>query len=124
MTLGKSILMQEPHAGQLNRRVTIRLWTDNPNAAFGLTPTYSADYTCWAKVENVGAGIFFGTKQTGESVTHRIIVRYWTGVTDPQSITAEHVVESEGKRYRIHRVTDMNDARKFTALEVELLGAV
>lgn len=116
--------MREPSAGELNRRVTIRYWQDSPNNAFGLTPVFSDDYSCWAKVEPVGGALFWGAKQTGEAVTHRVIVRYVAGKTDPQSITGEHVIESEGTRYRVRRVSDINDARRFVAVEVEQLGAV
>lgn len=116
--------MRLPSSGDLRRRVTIRYWQDSPNVAFGLTPVFTEDYTCWAKIEPVGGSIYWGSKQTGDTVTHRVIVRYVAGKTDPASITGEHVIESEGTRYRVRRVSDINDARRFVAVEVEQLGDV
>lgn len=116
--------MREPTAGELNRRATIRLWQDVPNAAFGLDQTFDAGYACWAKVEPVGGATYYGAKQTGDQVTHRITVRRVAGKTDPASVTGSHVVEIDGMRYRVRRVTDMNDGRRFTAIEAEELGAI
>lgn len=116
--------MRLPASGDLRRRVTIRYWQDSPNVAFGLTPVFTEDYTCWAKIEPVGGSIYWGSKQTGDTVTHRVIVRYVAGKTDPDSITGEYVIESEGTRYRVRRVSDINDARRFVAVEVEQLGDV
>lgn len=116
--------MREPGAGELNRRALIRKWEDVPNAAFGLDQTFDAGFACWASVEPIGGATYYGAKQTGDQVTHRIIVRRVAGKTDPASVTAEHVVEIGGMRYRVRRVTDMNDGRRFTAIEAEELGAI
>lgn len=110
--------MQLPTVGELNRLVTIRRWQDVPNAAFGVDQTFDAGVQVWAKVEPVAGAIYYGTKQTGENVTHRFVIRYRIG------ITAEHVVEYAGVRYRIQRVSDMNDARRFTVIEAQELGTI
>lgn len=117
-------MMREPKAGDLNRTATIRQWQDVPNVAFGLDPQYDAGVTCKANVEPVGGALFYGSQQVEAAVTHRIIVRRMPGKTDPASITGEHVVEVGGMRYRVKRVTDINGARRFTAIEAEELGAI
>jgi SPP1 family predicted phage head-tail adaptor len=110
--------MPNPAPGDLDRRVTLRLWQDQPNAAFGIDQTYDAGVTVWARIEPVGGSVYYGSKQTGEGVSHRITVRHRPG------ITAGHVAESGGLRYRVRRVSELGGERRFTVLEVEELGAV
>ncbi len=110
--------MPLPTIGELNRLVTIRRWQDMPNAAFGVDQTFDAGVSLWAKVEPVAGVIYYGTKQTGENVTHRFTIRYRT------DISAEHVIEYAGNRYRIQRVSDLNGAHRFTVMEAQELGAI
>lgn len=113
--------MKLPTIGDLKRRVTIRRWADIPAMGTGIDQSFDAGVLAWAMIEPVGSAIFFGTKQVGEEVTHRIIIRRTTALTD-RTLTGEHVVESEGVRYRVKRASDINDARRFVMLEVESLG--
>ena len=116
--------MREPSTGELNRRALIRKRQGTPDAQFGIAETYDAGFPCWAKVEPIGGATYYGAQQTDDKVTHRIIVRRVAGKTDPLSVTAEHVVDLAGLRYRVRRVTDLNDARRVTAIEAEELGAI
>jgi SPP1 family predicted phage head-tail adaptor len=110
--------MRKPSAGALDRRIALRRWQDQPNSAFGIDQTYDAGVTVWGRIEPVGGSVYYGSKQTGDSVSHRITVRHVTG------ITAEHVAECDGVRYRVRRVSDLAGERRFTVLEVEELGAI
>lgn len=112
-----------PTAGALRHQIAIRLQSDAPAAAFGLDTTYGAPLTVWAQHVPVGAAIFFGTQQTGEGVTDRFFVRRFDG-TQPEQITAAHVIEFGGQRYRVRRASDLEGARKFTMIEAECLGVI
>lgn len=114
-----------PDVGELVRRVTIKLWTDTANAGFGITQTFDAGITRWAKLEPVSGVAYWGAKQTGDDVTHRVWVRWGTG-SKPEDITGQHVIDypQGNRRFRVVRATNAGDAQKFTMIEVKDLGAI
>lgn len=113
-----------PDSGELVRRVTIRRWQDVPAAlSMGITQTVDAGIVRWARLEPVYGVAYWGDKQIGEKPTHRVWVRYGTG-TKPTDITGEHVVEHDGRRYRVLRTHNVGDAQRFTLIEVKDLGAI
>ncbi|MGG4625164.1 phage head closure protein [Serratia odorifera] len=84
---------------------------------YGVEPEYDNLFTTWAKINQVSATTYLEGAQSGELVTHRIIIRYRTsGVSSNAEIT------HNGTVYRIRRITDMNSARRFWMLECEELG--
>jgi SPP1 family predicted phage head-tail adaptor len=115
--------MDLPCVCELNRRIDIREQTDIPAMGGTVTNTFSAPIPVWAKHQPVGNAIFFGTKQVGENITDRFIIRRSLTVNE-KTVTANHVVEYDGQRYRVRRAADINGARKFVMLEVENLGNV
>ena len=112
--------MKMPHAGELNRRITISNWLDVPDGTTGIDQTYSDDVIRWCKMEPVGAAIFHGSKQTNDNVTHRAWLRYESGIA---RITADQRMTHNGTEYAVRRVADLNDARQFLVIDVEELGA-
>ncbi|MNT43767.1 Phage head-tail joining protein [compost metagenome] len=110
-------------AGDLDRRVLIRRWQDQPDQAFGIEQTFDQGIPAWANIVPAGNAVFFGAKQVGEDVTHRITVRRRADLTD-KTVTAEHVVEAEGYRYRVRRASALKGGRTHVVLDVELLGAI
>ena len=114
-----------PDTGELVRRVNIRLWEDQANTGFSVDQEFDAGIWRWSKIEPVLGGDFWGAKQIGESITHKIWVRYGVG-TRPQDLTGQYVIDcpSENMRYRVMRALDVNNARVFTAVEVLELGAI
>jgi len=108
--------MREPHAGELNRRVTIRRRVDLPAADMGLSPSYEGAVMRWAKIEPVGAATYAGSVQIDETITHRITLRHMPGIT-----TAHEVVHGSAV-YRVRRITNMNGGYRWTAIEAEQLG--
>lgn len=115
--------MREPAAGELNRRIAIKGWQDMPAMGGGITQTFDAGVSAWAKRDPLGNAIFFGTKQIEESVTDRFIVRRTSQITE-RTVTGEHVIECEGQRFRVKRASAMNGGRTFVVIETELLGNV
>ena len=112
-----------PRAGELNRRVTLRLWSDVPNAAFGLDQTFDAGMERWAKVEPIHSLAMRADVNTGESPTHLFWLRWGTG-TRPEDITASHVIEWRGRRYRVVDSINLNDADRFTRISAKDLGGI
>lgn len=114
-----------PQTGELNRRVVIRVWTDEPNALFGIDQKFDAGITRWAAVKPVVGVAYWGAKQIDEETTHRIWFR-WGLDTRPQDITGQHVIDwpAENRRYRVIRSTAAGDARQFTMVEVKELGEI
>lgn len=107
--------MKEPTTGELNRRVTIRRRSDLPAPDMSTETVFDAQIQRWAKIEPVGSVVYAGSVQIDAAVTHRVIVRFWDGLTD------HHEVVHGDRIYRVKRITDMNGGRRFTALEVEEL---
>jgi head-tail adaptor len=109
--------------GTLTRRVVIRRWQDMPDAGFGIEQEFDPGIPAWASIVPVGATIFYGAKQTGEGVTHRVTIRRRPGLTETE-ITGEHVVDAEGLRYRVRRASAWQGEGEAVLLDVELLGKI
>lgn len=117
MTAGR---MRGPTVGELDKLVTVKAWEDVPSG-FALAQQYDDPQQAWASLMPIGAALFYSGQQVGQEVTHRLIA-WRTSTLNGQVITARHVVEHEGLRYRIRRASDMNGERVFVVLDLELLG--
>ncbi|MBK3431410.1 phage head closure protein [Pseudomonas fluorescens] len=109
--------MREPSAGELDRRITLRLRSDIPSDDLGLDSLFTDQKKRWAKIQPVGTAVYANGIQTDVKITHRVIFYYLKGMSD------SHEVVHGGSIYRVRRVADMNGTRRFTVLEVEELGA-
>ena len=109
--------------GRLDKFVRLRKWEDVPTGMSGLQQNYDDGIDRWAEILPVGAMTHYGAKQVGVEITHRISFRAEAG-TQVHEITAEHVIEHAGRRYRVLRCTDVEGAGRFTAVEVTDLGAI
>lgn len=109
--------------GDLNRRVTLREWSDVPNAAFGLDQTFTAGLTVWAKHEPIHGLALRSGMQTDDVATDLFYVRRMAG-TAPHEITGAHVVEFAGRRYRVTDAIDVDGARRFTRITAKDLEAI
>jgi len=114
-----------PDVGELQRRVTIKLWTDTANLGFGIDQAFDAGLPRWAKIEPVSGVAYWGSKQIDQGMTHRIWVRWGAGSKDTD-ITGQHVIDypNGNQRFRVLRTTNVGDAQRFTMIEVKLLGAM
>lgn len=110
--------MREPSAGELDRRVTLRLRSDVPAPDQGLDSLFTDQKKRWAKIEPVGTAVYAAGVQTDVKITHRVIFYYLKGMSEA------HEVVHGATIYRVRRVADMNGSRRFTLLEVEELGQV
>lgn len=113
-----------PDTGEMTRRIVIKLWEDQPDLyTFGLTADYSEPLTCWAKVQPVAGVLYWANQQIDNDITHIFYVRYYAK-TKPEAIDGRHVIEWNGRRYRVKRTTNMEDAQRFTMIETTDLGAI
>jgi len=112
-----------PSAGDLTRRVTLRLWTDVPNGVYGLNANYSAGVIRWAKVEPIHGLALRYSQPIGEAPTHLVWLRWGAG-TQPTDITAAHVIEFDGRRLRVIDAIDLGGLRRFTRVTVKDIGGL
>lgn len=115
--------MDAPSIGELDRRIAIRSKQDMPAMSGGIDAVYETVATVWGRIEPVGGAIFFGTQQLGDAVTDRMFIRRSSNLNE-RTITAEHVCEAGGLRYRVKRASALGGGREFVMLEVECLGHV
>lgn len=116
-------MMRLPNSGELQRRIRLRVWTDYPNAAFAVDQKVDHGIERWAKVEPVYGLANRAGMQTGEMPTHLFWVRYAPG-TRPEDLTANHVIEWNGHRYRVMDALNALDAQRFTRISAKDLGAI
>ncbi len=114
--------MEMPEIGRLNRRVTISIVSHVPDASAGFSQHIEKQKTVWGRLEVVGAGIYFGTKQIESTVTHRVTVRSVPGRTRPQDLTTASTLTIDGIEYLIRRVADLGGAERFTVIDCEEKG--
>lgn len=116
--------MKAPQVGELDQRALVRLWQDQPAAmGFGIDQTVDAGVPAWIRLEPVGAALFYGTAQVEAGVTHRAIA-WRTAALCAGAVTGAHVVECAGMRYRVKRVTNMDQGRQFVLLDLTELGTI
>lgn len=112
--------MALPRAGELNRRIQISEWQDKPVDDAALKPAGTPVFSCWAKVVPASDATYMGSVQIGETVTHRIIVRRVPGMTTPEQFGKQHLVACGREKYLVRKAQDLEGARRFTLLSVEL----
>ena len=114
--------MIEPLSGDMNSRITFEFRKSVPNTKSGFDEVTTNTFTVWGRIEPVGFQVFWSSAQIEQTVTHRIFVRAIPGKTYPQDLTKLVKVSSEGLKYRVRRVQDVNSAHRFTLLEVQAEG--
>lgn len=109
--------LKEPGAGELNRRITLRKRTDAPGADMGLESSFSEQKQRWARIVPVGTVIYNEGLQTDNKVTHRVTLRWLSGIDSAWEVVHGATV------YRVRRAGSMNGELRFLLLDVEELGA-
>ncbi|MGP5106025.1 head-tail adaptor protein [Pseudomonas helleri] len=109
--------MKEPGAGELDRRVKVRIRNDRQSQAdAGLESEFTVVADRWAKITALGTAIYTGAKQTGDDFTHRVIFRRLKGLD-----TRHEIVCSDGQVFRVRRATPLGGGRVYTVVDVEEL---
>ena len=68
-------------AGRLRQRVQIQSKNNQRDAHGGYTEIYQIDATVWAGIHPISAKELFASQQVDGRVTHRIIIRFFDGLT-------------------------------------------
>ncbi len=90
-------------AGRLRHRVSVQSAVQTRTADGAVTQTWSTDRTAWAAIEPLTGREFFAEQQTQADVSHRILLRYKSGLTPRQRIV-------EGSRvFHIEAVINRNE---------------
>lgn len=109
--------------GELNRPGVLRVWTDQPNVMLGLTPNFDSGLHRWMKVDPIRGLAVRSGEQTGEQPTHFIWMRY-SEVVRAELITQTHVIEVNGRRYRVIDAINFEDGREWVRVTTKDIGAV
>lgn len=116
-------MASDPQVGELNDRVKIREWQDVPGFGSSIEKTFDAGVNVWAKIVPTGTAIYIGSMQVDSSITHQMFVRYSPAINE-RTVTANHVVECDGLRYRVKRANRFKGQKVWLFIETELLGHI
>ena len=100
--------------GKLKKRLDIQTFTEVPSAQYATTKTWTTTATVWGNIEPIKGSVYFASKQIGENVTHKIIVRF-----PASSITTENWVLHNSIRYRIRAVRNLAQDNRYIELMCE-----
>lgn len=114
--------MNLPKIGSLRHRVKILVASDIPADDNGSEKEFRIRDEVWGALDVVGSGIFWGSMQVEEAVTHRIYLRAIEGRTRPQDLTGVTFFVVDGLSYRARRIADIGGKDRFTVIDCEQLG--
>ena len=98
--------------GELDRRLTLEHPVETADGAGGVTRTYAAVATLWAKLEPMSARNAMIADAPGATITHRITVRMRDG------ITTRHRFTDGSRTYRVVTIRD-DGSRRFLMIGAE-----
>lgn len=113
--------MKFPTVGELNRRVTLIRLKHSGSGAVGVNEDKETIGTYWAKREAVGTTTYYNAMALEANISHRFYLRHVVGKTAPYDLKNVLDLECEGVLYRVRRVNDLNDAKRFTIIECQEL---
>jgi SPP1 family predicted phage head-tail adaptor len=99
--------------GKLRHRVQIQSYSEMQDSTHKTLKTWATTHTVWADINPVKGLVTFDTKQIGEGVTHKIIIRY------QPYITSENWVYFNSRRFRIRLVLNIQERNRFLELLCE-----
>jgi SPP1 family predicted phage head-tail adaptor len=97
--------------GMLNRRLALEAPVETPDGAGGVTRSYQEIATLWAAVEPVAARGEVVAIQSGQTITHRIVIRRRA------DISTRHRLRDGGRVFRIVTVRERD--RRFLEIQAE-----
>ena len=113
-----------PTVGELNERATLYRVESVPNGDWETNNERHLIAVVWAKVEVIGGSRYLDSINTESAVTHRVYVRYVKGFSSPLDLQQLTEIDIDGFTYRAKRITDVNNAHRFTLIECEQWQAV
>lgn len=109
--------------GEFNRRGSVRVWTDQPNIMLGLDQTFDAGLGRWMKVDPIRGLAVRAGEQVGEQPTHFIWMFYGAQIR-AELITETHVIEVNGRRYRVIDAINIEDGRQYVRVTTKDIGPI
>ncbi|MCU6199114.1 phage head closure protein [Citrobacter cronae] len=106
-----------PQPGELNERLLFRTRQDTPASGGGTEPIYTTSFYVWGRIRQVSDSAYLHSMQTTEKITHIIIIRRRTDITNDMEVVLNGMV------YRVVRVGKLNDGKRFNRISVKELGA-
>lgn len=101
------------HSGTLRKRIAIQSETSVSDNAGGYTLGWATSFTLWADITPVTGHSLYVYGHIESHVTHRITVRYQSG------ITADMRVLYNGRVFAIHAVVNDDESNHWLHLLVE-----
>lgn len=112
-----------PSIGEMDRKILVRELQESPGIGSTVDQALDPGVPAWARLQPVGAALFYGTAQVESGVTHRAAT-WRTSQLNELTVTAAHVVDCEGVRYRVKRASDVGDGRRYLLIDLEQLGVI
>lgn len=91
-------------SGELNRRITIQQRATSTDSYGQQATTWADVLSCWAAIEPLDGRELLLAQAINAEVTHRLTVRYRTGITAAMRATYQ------GRLFNIHAVLDPDTA--------------
>ena len=96
--------------GLLNKRVELQQPTTTSDGIGGFTTVFSTIYTCFAAVWPISANEQIKNQQTSMEITHRVRIRYKSG------IDASYRIKFGSRYFSIVSVINPNESNKMLEL--------
>ena len=109
--------------GEFRRRGRVRVWTDQPNSMLSLDQTFDVGIERWMKVDPIRGLAVRAGEQVGEQPTHFIWMFYGAQIR-AELITETHVIEVNGRRYRVIDSINVDDGREFVRCTTKDIGLI
>lgn len=102
-----------PAIGELDQRIDLQSRSDSAAVGGGVTESYGAIASVWAKVDAVSGSLYFASQQLERNTTHLFTIR---GRTDWAQIA---YVRWDSRRFRVERVRDLDPVPRFQEILAE-----
>lgn len=102
--------------GALRSELSLQACTTTPDGLGGHTETWAEVATVFARIEPISASSMFGADQTLETVTHRITMRWRSGVKSGMRLG------KQGRIFEIVTVHDPDDTGRYVVCRVRESG--
>ena len=101
-------------AGSLRHKITFEKVTRTSDGMGGWTEAWATDRKAWAAIWPLRGQEQFEAMKLEEKVTHRVRIRYWSGLT-----TEHRIKDHENKYYEIRNILDADHRHIYQDLMCE-----
>jgi len=98
-------------AGDLRNRIKFEERTLTPDSIGGSTESWAVFYECWAEIKPANASQVWQARQISHRITHKIKIRYTTG------IKADMRINFGGRIMQIKKVINVDERNTWLDIE-------